>query len=546
MMRAMGKRLVPFAFVRRSAALRRIQVAWAGSFLGDSILAVGLGVLAYRAAGPKGVAVLVAVQMLPAAALAPVVSAATHSASRERLILRVDVVRAAVAVSAAALVAARAPNEVVVVLAAVLMTATAVATPARRALIPLLVTSPAELTAAGIVASVVQAAAVTLGPALAALLFVAGRSWMVIAAASVCYLVAAVADLGLPSTAAVTIRLQSGPLVRGLSAGLAAVRSSTQLKLAAAMFAAKNLARGALNVLVIVIPLQLLGLHASAVGWLTASIGLGGVVGGFVATGLVGRHRMAGPMALGLAAWGAPLLALGLAPGLVVALAGLAVLGGGNTVTDVAGYTLIARSTRDDLLTRVLGVHEGIRALAITAGSAATALLISLESVRVSLSVVGVGLGAVAALAAVARRGEPSPQLSPTDIRLLRANPLFGWLPPVALERVAYTATSLELPAGGVLLQQGDDGDRAYLVTEGELAAAMDGREIGRIGRGGIVGEIALLHAAPRMATVRALQPTRLLAIDRDEFLAAATGGAAAREAADELVSTRLALANDP
>jgi len=44
---------------------------------------------------------------------------------------------------------------------------------------------------------------------------------------------------------------------------------------------------------------------------------------------------------------------------------------------------------------------------------------------------------------------------------------------------------------------------------------------------------------------VRALQPTRLLAIDRDEFLAAATGGAAAREAADQLVSTRLALAND-
>jgi hypothetical protein len=40
--------------------------------------------------------------------------------------------------------------------------------------------------------------------------------------------------------------------------------------------------------------------------------------------------------------------------------------------------------------------------------------------------------------------------------------------------------------------------------------------------------------------------PARLLVIDRDEFLAAATGGAAARDAADDLVETRLAMAESP
>jgi len=270
------------------------------------------------------------------------------------------------------------------------------------------------------------------------------------------------------------------------------------------------------------------------------------VVGGIAATSLVGRTRLAGPMAFGLAIWALPLLALGLDPGFVLALAGLAVLGGGNSVTDVAGYTLIARSARDDLLTRVLGFHEGIRALAITAGSAITAVVIALAGVRWSLAAVGVTLGVVAALAAARRSIELPTKVRPEDLRLLRGNSLFGWLPPVALERIAFTVTETALPAGEILLRQGDEGDRAYVVVEGELVAEKDGAEIGRIGPGGVAGEIALLRAAPRMATVRAVTPVRLLAIDRDEFLAAATGGAAAREAADELVETRLAIAESP
>ena len=391
------------------------------------------------------------------------------------------------------------------------------------------------------VASVVQAASLTLGPALAAVLYLTSDAWVVLTAAALLFAGAAAAGAGLPSTTAISIRPQATRGALGLAEGFAAVRSSAQLKLAAAMFAAKNLARGSLNVLVVVVPLDLLGLHASAVGWLSSAIGAGGVIGGVAATSLVGRSRMAGPMAIGLAVWGAPLLALGLKPGLAVGLAGLAVIGGGNTVTDVAGYTLIARSARDDLLTRVLGFHEGMRALAITLGSALTATVISVAGVRTSLAVVGVGLGACAALAASRRSSEVPADIRSDDLRLLRANPLFGWLPPVALERVAFTVSEVELPAGAVLLRQGDDGDRAYLVVEGELIVERDGREIGRVRPGAVVGEIALLRAAPRMATVQARGQVRLLAIDRDEFLAAATGGATAREAAEELVEARLA-----
>ena len=107
----------------------RIQVSWAGSYAGDAIVAVAFGVLAYDAAGSKGVAFLVAAQMLPAAALAPLASAATRRFPRERLVLVIDGGRALVAVAAAVLAAAETRNAYLLVLAAASMTATVVSNP---------------------------------------------------------------------------------------------------------------------------------------------------------------------------------------------------------------------------------------------------------------------------------------------------------------------------------------------------------------------------------------------------------------------------------
>jgi CRP-like cAMP-binding protein len=82
-------------------------------------------------------------------------------------------------------------------------------------------------------------------------------------------------------------------------------------------------------------------------------------------------------------------------------------------------------------------------------------------------------------------------------VRLIKANPLFGWLPPVALFRLAARVEELELLRGAVLLREGDLGESAYLLESGELLAEQNGREIGRVYPGGVVGEIALLQARP-------------------------------------------------
>jgi hypothetical protein len=75
----------------------------AGSFAGDAIAAVAFAVLAYRAGGPGGVALLVAVEMLPAASLMPLVSRAADKMPRERLLSAIDGIRLVLAFAVFAL-----------------------------------------------------------------------------------------------------------------------------------------------------------------------------------------------------------------------------------------------------------------------------------------------------------------------------------------------------------------------------------------------------------------------------------------------------------
>jgi hypothetical protein len=537
---ASGRRSAELRAVFARPALGRILVSTAGSFAGDAIAAVAFGVLAYRAAGPGGVALLVAVQMLPAASLMPLVSRAADKVPRERLLVAVDGGRLVLALAAFALESTGQPRLALLALAAGLTTATAASNTLRRALVPLFVASPGELTATGVASSVVQAVAQTIGPILAAVLLSLASAGAALLAAACCFAVAALADGGLPSTAALAVRpwTSDGPLLT--ARGIAVIRAQPELRLTTGLFAAKNLGRGALTVLIVVVSFRLLDVGSPGVGWLTAAVGAGGVLGGIAAASLVGRRRLGPPMAFGLALWGAAFLVIGFAPHLTVAIVALVGLGIGNSVTDVAGYTLVGRSARDDALVSVYGVHEAIRALAITAGAGATALVVGLAGARVSLFVAG-GILVAVALAGLLRRRAETAEPSAEYLELLGANPIFAWLAPVGRERLASTLEPLELAAGAVLLREGESGDRAYLVAEGELSAGRDGLEIGRICTGEVAGEIALLRDAPRNATVRALTACRLLAIEREEFLAAATGSPAARAASDDLVARRLA-----
>jgi CRP-like cAMP-binding protein len=127
------------------------------------------------------------------------------------------------------------------------------------------------------------------------------------------------------------------------------------------------------------------------------------------------------------------------------------------------------------------------------------------------------------------------------QIALLRSMPLFAELPAPALEGLAAALTPVDLPAGAVLIRQGEEGDAYYAIAAGEFDVMQDGRFLRRCGRGEGVGEIALLRAVPRTATVVARTAATVYQLAREPFLIAVVGHAATQRRADGITEARLA-----
>jgi CRP-like cAMP-binding protein len=123
---------------------------------------------------------------------------------------------------------------------------------------------------------------------------------------------------------------------------------------------------------------------------------------------------------------------------------------------------------------------------------------------------------------------------------LLRSVPLLSHLPISAVETLAVRGAWEEHPAGTDVVVQGEMGDRFFVVAGGSVQVIADGRRVAEQGPGGFFGEIALLRDVPRTATVRADTPTRLLTLDRVDFLAGIGSHLYTTITADGIVAERL------
>ena len=218
----------------------------------------------------------------------------------------------------------------------------------------------------------------------------------------------------------------------------------------------------------------------------------------------MGTRRLAAWFGLGVALWGAPLVVIGLFPSAASAMVMLAIVGAGNALIDVGGFTLIARIAPANVLARVFGVLESVAALARGPRGAPDtrrhgcprpadrpgrarpahpgAVALSWRRLR-ALDAVIVGRD--------------------DELALLRGVPLLDALPLPALETVARQLDHVVVPAGETVFRQGDPGDRFYVVVAGTAQVVGDGRAVASLGPGDSFGEIALLRRVPRTATVR-------------------------------------------
>jgi CRP-like cAMP-binding protein len=101
----------------------------------------------------------------------------------------------------------------------------------------------------------------------------------------------------------------------------------------------------------------------------------------------------------------------------------------------------------------------------------------------------------------------------------LRAAPLFASLSAEALLPVAALCQQVDLVIGQVLFEAGEVGDALFVVVSGSVRVMRGNQQVARLGTGECVGEMGALDLEPRSATVVAVEPTRLIRLERNDLM---------------------------
>ena len=96
--------------------------------------------------------------------------------------------------------------------------------------------------------------------------------------------------------------------------------------------------------------------------------------------------------------------------------------------------------------------------------------------------------------------------------------PIFAKLEPRSLEAVASLATVVDVPAGTVLLREGEAGASFYVIVRGTVHVDRAGRFVRSMTAGGFLGEVALIEGTERTATVTCTTDCQLVEFGSFEF----------------------------
>jgi MFS family permease len=530
-----------FGEVFRNPNLRRVELSWAGTVCTYWIFIVALGLYAYDRGGATAVGLVGLLRVLPSVVAAPFGSVLGDRYPRERVVVAINVARSITIAAAAAAVFLSAPAGVVYALASVMGLLQSTFRPTQSALLPSLVRRPEELTAANLVLTTIESVGIFVGPAIGGVLLAVTGTDTIFAIAAACFLGAALLLVGISVERSPDAPLRKKSFVSEALAGFGTVAHDARLRLIIGLYGMQTLLAGSVNVLIVVLALQTLDLGKSGIGFLNSAIGVGGLLGGIAAVGLIARPRLASAFGAGLAVAGLPIAAIGLAPNTATAVVCLALAGLGTTIVDVAGVTLLQRSTPDEVLTRVMGVVQSVFVGTLGLGALLAPALIGLVGDRWTLVIVGTPIAVAAAVAWPRfRRLDAATARAPAFVDLLRSIPIFAPLPEAVLEQLARDARPVDVPAAERIVTEGERGDDFYVIVRGGVEVTATGKPPQPLHEGESFGEIALLREVPRTATVTATVDAEVLAIGRDSFLSAVTGNADSAAAAHAVAAARL------
>jgi Cyclic nucleotide-binding domain/Major Facilitator Superfamily len=526
------------AQISPNRALSRLLIAYFAVILAEYGQWIALLVYAYERGGASAAGLVAVLQLVTSGMLAPLISAHGVRFGAARLLVASYLASTLLLACSAATILLGAPTIAVYASAIAFSVALGVSRPLHNVLMPLVVRQPDELTSANVATSWCDGLGTLAGPAIAGLLIgVDGPGLACAGLAAICLAAPLLARVQ-PLRAAA--ELEGSEEAGGwadlrLAARVIASRPNTRALLAYPVGAAAI--EGAVDLLVVLLAVKILMIGPGGAGFLSAAFGAGGLVGGAASVLLVDRP-LALPLAAAALAGGLALAALALASTVGVAVVLLLVVGASRTVQSVAAQTLLQRSTPLDVIVCAFALIESLRDAGLAFGALLVPVFVSLGGAKAAF--LGTALFAPLAVLVTARRIrriDGDADIPVVEMGLLRNLSIFAALPPAPLETLAREAVHRHVPTNTVIIREGEDGDRFYAIADGAVLVTQNGREVRRMGRGEGFGEIALLYAVRRSATVTATQNTSLLSLERDAFLTAlhassAVGLAAGRIAA--------------
>ncbi|RNM13826.1 MFS transporter [Nocardioides pocheonensis] len=551
---AIAQSIRPLGAVFRNPALRRMQLALLGSLIGDWAYATAVAVFAYGVGGAKAVGFYFTVRLALMAVASPFFATLADRMPRRLVMIGCDLLRFVLVSAAAACLYVGTPAWPVFVLAGIASVSAAAFRPAQNAWMPSLADSTEELTAANGASSTLESLSFFIGPAIGAFLLTLTDVPTVFMLNAATFLWSALLVTGIHarpgSVAEEASRTEDDAeeqkppagVLRETAAGFRAVTSDRDILMVGSLLCAQTVVAGASAVFGVVLAVEILQTGPKGVGYIDSAFGVGAIIGGFVAIARAARRRLALDLSVGVILWSIPLLALWAWPHPATVFAAIVLMGFGNPLVDVNFATILQRITPDAVLGRVFGTVEGACIATMALGSLVMPLLIKVFGLGRGLGVLGAVI-AVLVLPWLPRALRLDRDLAvPAGVPLLNAVPMFEPLTPATIENLARKLVRFEVPAGSVIVREGQESDRFFVVESGGVSVSHGDVLIRHEGPGDFFGEIGLLRDVPRTATVTADTDTVLQVLEREDFLDAVTGQSEARMAADAIVSRRIAL----
>ncbi|MGZ8632088.1 MAG: MFS transporter, partial [Actinomycetota bacterium] len=479
------------------------------------------------------VAVAGVVRLLPYVLFEPLGGAIADRYDRRRVMIVSDLARAALMVVLTVVALSTTTVAVVAVIAISFVnnTLTSPYYPAVTAITPSIV-GEEDLAAANALSGTIDNFAIAFGPALSVVFLLLGPPSVAFGVNALTFLFSAfmVWRIGVRGKVG---EVEVEPTLRSrVVAGVHAIRGSKEAVLLVGLTMAFGFTFGQEVVLFGPISEEVLGMGLDATGLLFAAPGVGGILATAAAARLASRSHTAAILTFATLVSAIPIMTLSIVHNPAAAYLLLTIEGAAYIIADVVSTTTLQRVVPRERIGSVFGIVGSLSVAAIALGSIVASITIGLLGLAGAAASAGAVLLVVTLLSlpgarnldrvAAARAAELAPAVA-----LLEQLGIFEAASPAQLEALAAVATRETVPAGTVVIREGDEPDDLFAIESGvvEVTAAKAEQPLARLEAGDYFGEIGLLEKRARTATVTAVSDTVLYRVPGEDFLRIANEG---------------------